>query len=253
MDSSPVVGLVVPCYNEEQRFPSSTFAAFLTERPNISLILANDGSRDGTVAVLRRLEQQFPGRVHVLDRAENRGKGETVREGMLKALDLRCGVVGFWDADLATPLEAVFDMLPVLEARPEVQMVFGARVQLLGRDIQRLPIRHYLGRVFATTVSVMLRLPIYDTQCGAKLFRASPQLAEILGQPFGSRWVFDVEIIARWIRLLRFEDARIRQSIYEFPLHRWVDVAGSKVKPHHFLVAFSDVVRIYMRYFLRER
>lgn len=244
------LSLVVPCYNEARRFPRDAFLAFLRQNTSVSLILVNDGSQDQTSAMLKELRQQMPDRVEVIDRQENRGKAETVREGILFALQqpVPADIVGFWDADLATPLEAVFDMVPVLESRPEIQMVFGARVKLLGRRIQRRAIRHYLGRIFATTVSVLLQLPIYDSQCGAKLFRYRPDLEQIFNDPFISRWVFDVEILARWIRLNGFDQKRVEQTIYEYPLKQWEDIEGSKVKPYDFLVAFGDVVRIWGRY-----
>lgn len=240
---------MVPCYNEASRFQVDKFRTFLELHPSISFVLVNDGSRDETISVLKRVQQGFEQRVYIIDRKENRGKAETVREGMLYALDHRgADIVGFWDADLATPLEAIFDMLPVLESRPEIQMVFGARVKLLGRHIHRKTARHYLGRVFATTVSTMLHLAIYDTQCGAKLFRASDRLNSICSEPFITRWVFDVELIARWIRLNQFDMKAVEASIYEYPLHAWEDVAGSKLKSTDFLKGLRDVVRIYRKY-----
>jgi hypothetical protein len=156
--------------------------------------------------------------------------------------------VGFWDADLATPLDAIADLLGILEARPDIEMVFGSRVKLLGRRVERRATRHYLGRIFATVVSNLLRMPIYDTQCGAKLFRATPLLRRALGEPFTSRWVFDVELLARFIRSSGGNADAVRRMIYEYPLHVWSDVAGSKVRPKDFLRAFMDVVKISRRY-----
>ncbi len=127
-------------------------------------------------------------------------------------------------------------------------MVFGARVRLLGRKIERRPIRHYLGRVFASLASMVLQLPIYDTQCGAKLFRVTPDLLEVLDLPFESRWIFDVEIIARFLTLHRMDTDFGKRAIYESPLHQWEDVAGSKVKMFDFVTSFWELIRIRFKY-----
>ena len=145
----------------------------------------NDGSRDATLSILQALRSRFPDRIRVLDKQPNGGKAEAVRHGMLHAIDSgACEITGFWDADLATPLAQIPDLTEVLLRDAHLTMVFGARVRLLGRNIHRQPVRHYLGRCFATTAAVLLRLPIYDTQCGAKLFRATPELREVLAAPF---------------------------------------------------------------------
>ena len=161
--------VVVPCYNEATRFPASAFREYLLHAHDIRLVFVNDGSKDGTLALLEGLGREFPDRIEVLDKKNNGGKGEAVRDGILLALKDPVDIVGFWDADLATPLIAISDLMQPLVANPCIQMVFGSRVKLMGRDIERRSTRHYLGRVFATVVSALLRLPIYDTQCGAKV------------------------------------------------------------------------------------
>ena len=99
--------------------------------------------------------------------------------------------------------------------------------------------------IFATAASLVLNLPIYDTQCGAKLFRAEAWLGEVFAERFLSRWVFDVEILARFARLHR---AEIEQLIYEYPLKQWHDVKGSKVKFSDFFRAFVDLAKIARKY-----
>jgi dolichyl-phosphate beta-glucosyltransferase len=243
--------VVVPCYNEAARFRAEAFAQFLAspESNNIRLLFVNDGSRDSTLAVLESFRQQFPERTCLLDQQPNRGKAEAVRNGMLHAIASgQARVTGFWDADLATPLAQISDFLQLLDARPDLNMVFGARVRLLGRAIHRQPIRHYLGRCFATVVSLLLKMPIYDTQCGAKLFRITPELENVLAEAFHSRWIFDVEILARFMEQERGDSARLAAEIYEFALPEWTDVAGSKVSGMDFVRAFGELATIYQRH-----
>lgn len=241
--------IVIPCYNEATRFPVDTFLAFADAHPAIRFLLVNDGSKDDTLALLQRVRKGREEQIGVLEQPVNGGKGEAVRCGVLRALDQEgCLYTGFWDADMATPLEAIEELTDVLAKRPGVAMVFGARVKLLGRRVERKAIRHYLGRIFATTVSVLLQLPIYDTQCGAKLFRVSPETRVLFAEPFCSRWVFDVEILARFIKHRRFNMDAVAAGICEFPLQEWRDVAGSKVRPKDFFRAFFDVVKIRRRY-----
>jgi glycosyltransferase involved in cell wall biosynthesis len=241
--------IVIPCYNEARRLRVADFVAYAAACPDISFLFVDDGSRDATWEVLESLRNQAGPSVHLLRKIPNGGKAEAVRDGMNHALDhLAPEIVGFWDADLATPLDAIQDLRCILVRQPSVEMVFGSRVRLLGRRIERRPVRHYLGRISATIISNVLRLPVYDTQCGAKLFRAGPELRQVLRDPFVSGWIFDVEIIARFIQLAGGDSAQIAGRIYEFPLHVWEDIAGSKVEPTAFLKSLRDVLRIRRRY-----
>ena len=286
----PLTIVVIPCYNEELRLPTSEFTAWLSREAaafNVKLLFVDDGSRDGTLKLLQRLCSAHSGRASLLALGTNQGKAEAVRRGLVQAIADGADTVGFWDSDLATPLYAVAQLAGVLHGNAQLQMIFAARVALLGRHIQRKIIRHYLGRVFATLASLTLDLAIYDTQCGAKLFRVSPELRAVVATPFLTRWVFDCEMIARYAALLasrRFPMAARRGSsfggeeaarppgaagaasasfdepgpnclegiIYEYPLDRWVDVAGSKVKSTDILRMAMGLVRIRIVYFLHE-
>jgi dolichyl-phosphate beta-glucosyltransferase len=245
----PTCLIVIPCFNEGARLQCAHFVNFVRSVEGVHILFVNDGSRDNTLELLLTMRERCEGRIHILDKKENAGKGEAVRAGMLEAIAQGYATyVGFWDADLAIPLEVLPDFVALLEGSSRWHMVFGSRVRLLGRDVVRRARRHYLGRVFASFASITLRLPIYDTQCGAKLFRVTPVLASILKETFLSRWIFDVEILARYIAFYRGSVSYLQDSIYEFPLPRWYDVAGSKVRVVDFFTAALDLYRIHNRY-----
>jgi glycosyltransferase involved in cell wall biosynthesis len=249
----PETSIVVPCFNEASRLAVEQFETFIKVHPDLRFLFVNDGSSDDTLEVLRALEGRDGAHFSVLDQQPNQGKAEAVRRGLLAAFEASPRYAGFWDADLATPLEAAPDFVALLESRPDLEMVFGSRVKLLGRSIERSAVRHYLGRVFATAASVTLGLAIYDTQCGAKLFRVSPGIEALFQEPFITKWIFDVEIIARLIQARRgTELPQAADVIYEFPLHVWHDVAGSKVKPTDFPKAIFETLRIRRNYLGRR-
>jgi glycosyltransferase involved in cell wall biosynthesis len=247
--TSPELALVVPCYNEAARLDPEEFLRFLATHPGVHLVLVDDGSLDDTGEILERMRAAAPGAVTTLRHAPRRGKAEAVRAGILEGLTQRAALVGFFDADLSTPLEAVDDFMAVLRQHPAVEFVLGSRVMLMGRDIRRKASRHYLGRAFATAVSHVLDLPVYDTQCGAKILRANAATATLFAAPFHRGWIFDVELIARYLRLpvAPGEPAR-RDRLYELVLPAWHDRPGSKLHWHDFLRAVVD-----LWYIWRER
>lgn len=239
--------IVVPCYNEEKRLRGEAFLEFLSHHPDFRFVMVNDGSRDGTLDVLRGLEAAAGGHIDVVDVQPNGGKAEAVRAGLNAALAAEPDVVGYFDADLATPLDELQRMLEVLHANAAIDIVLGSRVQLLGRRIDRNPARHYAGRVFATCASMLLALPVYDTQCGAKLFRADASLGRALARPFETDWVFDVELLGR---LMQEREAAgqtpLLEATYELPLLRWEDVKGSKVRPVDFPRALVQLGKLWV-------
>lgn len=245
----PPVTLVVPCYNEARRLDVAAFVGALDERPALRLLFVDDGSVDDTRAVLDGIAAARPARAAVLALARNGGKAGAVWAGLRHVLaDAGAGradYVGYWDADLATPLPVLADLVALLRARPACHAVLGSRVRLLGRRIERRPARHYLGRVWATAASAVLGMPVYDTQCGAKLFRVAAPLAASLDAPFLSRWAFDVELLARLRAAIGDQD--VDECFVEHPLAAWRDVAGSKLTAGAALRSGLDLARIALR------
>ncbi len=240
---SPATIVVVPCFNEALRLNVAAFEAFFAKCFDVTLLFVDDGSTDDTPLIIERLRQRHPRQVLSFRLGENVGKAEAVRRGMQLAFRRRATLAGYWDADLATPLEAIPRFRKVLLERDELQLVMGSRVALLGRDIRRRWKRHVLGRAFATAASCVLGLPVYDTQCGAKLFRVTKETAEVFRHPFASRWIFDVEILSRLIR-----GSMTAEAFYEYPLERWQEVDGSRLKSLDFLVAAIDLAGIGWRH-----
>ena len=247
-DGSRARTIVVPCFNEAARLDLQAFRDFRDDG-GTRFLFVDDGSTDDTEAVLAGLVASDPSRfgLRVLER--NSGKAEAVRSGLLAALREDPAIVGYWDADLATPLSTILPMCELLDSRPELQVVLGARVRLMGRSIERRAYRHYLGRVFATAASLILRLPVYDTQCGAKVFRNTPRLRRILEAPFRVDWTFDVELLARFLSSSGEEGVPDPQrEIYEYPLSQWHDAPGSKLRITDYPRALAELATIYWVY-----
>jgi glycosyltransferase involved in cell wall biosynthesis len=234
--------IVVPCYNEETRLDVSAFRDFVA-LGLCDLLLVDDGSTDRTRHVLEELAADSDGRIHTLGLDDNGGKAEAVRRGLLEAIARGAKVVGFLDADLSTPFSEMKHLLEE-HARSGAAVVLGARVALLGRDIDRKAWRHYLGRVFATFASNILDLTVYDTQCGAKVFTVSDGLQEALADPFLSRWAFDVELIGRLMTGGPDLAPLDVTQFLEVPLREWRDVGGSKLSVPQMSLVLGDLARI---------
>ncbi|WP_142783954.1 glycosyltransferase [Changchengzhania lutea] len=236
--------IIIPCFNEAQRINRNSFLEFSKHNSNINFLFVDDGSTDNTSIVLKELSNKS----HLLDYktlTENCGKGEAIRRGILSnngnlnTYDF----VGYMDADLSVPLEEINYLLNALRARKNIEFILSIRVGRLGAEINRNFYRHYLGRIFATFVSLLLKEPIYDSQCGAKLIHTS-HVKSLFDKPFISTWLFDVELIARWKISVKNYD----QKILEYPLNNWQEIKGSKLKLSHFLLAPIELIKIWSIY-----
>lgn len=220
--------IIIPCFNEAERLKLDEIERLL-DHAGVALVLVNDGSSDSTLTLLKEIKRKHGERVEVVDLAKNVGKGEAVRAGLNLAMQRDVDILGYMDADFATPAREILRLLEIAVAS-NTQVVMGARVLRLGSHIIRSSLRHYIGRVFATIAANLLKMEVYDTQCGAKLFKNSELLKISLQSPFLSRWVFDVELIGR----LRIGSSNLPgyalSDFVEVPLDEWVDMGGSKIR-----------------------
>ena len=241
MSVTPSVTVVVPCFNEADRMVPEEFLA-MTEHPGVSVLFVDDGSGDDTPVVLATATQGHLA-ANVLTLGENVGKAEAVRAGMRQAIASGATITGYLDADGATAPAEWLRLVGVLTST-EVDAILGSRVAMLGYVVRRRRVRHYSGRVFATLAAVALGIPVYDTQCGAKVFLVTPRLVRALDAPFRTRWAFDVELLQRLLGPASATDHTAPAVVREEPLRLWADRPGSTLSPWAALCAVVDLLRL---------
>ena len=153
----PREALTMPCFNEAERLDLSALLGLVDAGRCLRLIAVDDGSTDATPRLLRRLRDQRRDSITLIRQRTNQGKAESVRRGLREALAQGADIVGYFDADLSTPVDELLRLLTHFR-QLDCDVLLAARVALLGRHIERHAARHYLGRVFATAASLTLGL-----------------------------------------------------------------------------------------------
>ena len=242
------VVIIIPCYNEADRLDTNNFIDYLSKNTHLHFIFVDDGSTDDTNLIINQIISKFNSQVSLLINETNKGKAESVRLGVIESYKINPDYIGFLDADLAAPIGEIDNLLKIIKKDKTKEVVFASRIQLIGSEIKRKFFRHFIGRIFATCVSLLLKIQIYDTQCGAKIF--SKKICEaIFVERFISPWLFDVELFARLLNVYGME--KTIQMSYEHPVSKWIDIDGSKVKPVFFLKAPFELLKIVRHYKLR--
>ncbi len=228
------ISIIIPAYNEHSRLPDTLqrISQYLsgTEWVFYEILVVDDGSTDDTAAVAEELARTSPN-VRVLRNPGNRGKGYSVRRGMLEA-------GGEWrlfsDADLSTPIEEL-EKLWCAIAKGKDAIAIGSRAidrSLIG--VHQPGYRETMGRFFNGVMRATTGLPIADTQCGFKLFR-NDVAEEVFSRQRLERFGFDAEVL--YIAFHR------GYTIAEVPV-RWNHVEGSKVGMLNGLHAFTELAEI---------
>ena len=236
--------IVIPCFDEEKKLDYGYYVDFLHKNPEYCIYFVNDGSKDKTLDCLLEIKTDCPKQVFIINQNKNKGKAETVRNGMLQALSAgKFKYVGYFDADLSIPLEEYKEMLYIFDNK--IKVVMGSRISRLGSNIEKSLFRHIAGRFIATIISKILKLSVYDTQCGAKVFSVDI-IKPLFNEHFKSTWLFDVEIIARSIRA--YGHNRTLNLFYEYPLKKLIHKSGSKVKISYVFFIFYELLHIKIKY-----
>lgn len=220
------VGVVIPCYNEEERLSSEQFKEFAHKNLGYHLCFVNDGSTDRTLEVLEELKLSNPSHISVYDCEKNGGKAEAVRQGMLHLVkDPQLDYIGFLDADLSTDFRDFHDLVQTLE-NSDFKIVSGSRMARMGANITKESARKIISMTINFIIRKILQMPFNDTQCGAKIMRKEI-IPLVFTKPFITQWIFDVEIFIRMRK--HYGKAKAIQFICEQPLKRWIHADGSKL------------------------
>ncbi len=211
--------IIIPAYNESRRIEPTlkkVLAYVQAQGWDAEIIVVNDGSRDNTADIIRRYSQGHPS-LRLIENAGNRGKGYSVRNGMLNA---RGDVMLFSDADLSAPIEEAPKLLEAIAAGAD--MAIGSRWMRAELQTGRQSIhRQLFGRVFNLALRLVLGLNFKDTQCGFKAFNRRA-VETIFPMQKIERWGFDPELI--------FLAQKNGLRVVEVPV-QWAHEEGGSIHP----------------------
>ena len=190
-EARPALSIIIPAFNEELRLPTSLdrVGSYISDSGrSTEVLVVDDGSKDNTAQVAESYRTKIP-RLRVIPNGQNRGKGYSVRHGMLEA---RGDIVLFSDADLSAPIEEADKLIAALATN---DVAIGSRA--MDRSliaVHESAFREFAGIVFNKIVRIVLRLPFVDTQCGFKAFRRE-RCQIIFEQQRIERFGFDPELL----------------------------------------------------------
>ncbi|MEX1192811.1 MAG: glycosyltransferase [Brumimicrobium sp.] len=238
------IGIVIPCYNEAKRLKVEVFAEFALNNPHVRLHFVNDGSLDNTQEVLEELLKRSES-IFVTKMEKNKGKAMAVHHGVKTCAAYDYDYIAYLDADLSIPLDEINLLYQRMKEYESMKMAFGSRIKTLNNNIERRVFRHIFGRIIATFISNSLKVAVYDTQCGCKLFKKE-MVEPLFDKKFISPWLFDVELF--WRMIVIYGRARLPEIALEVPLRECIHINDSKVKWTHSFKTFIQLIKIHRFY-----
>ncbi|QWX84745.1 response regulator [Cellulophaga sp. HaHaR_3_176] len=239
------VGVVIPCYNEQDRLSGKEFKDFVHNNLGYHLCFVNDGSTDKTLEVLEELRKGNETKISIFNCEKNGGKAEAVRQGVLHiAKDPQLDYIGYLDADLSTDFRDFDDLVRTIE-KSDFKIVSGSRMSRMGANITKESARALISKTINLIIRSILKMPFNDTQCGAKIM--DKEIAELVfDKKFITRWLFDVEIFMRMRK--HYGREKVLQIICEQPLKRWIHADGSKLSMKDSVKIVGQLAKIAVHY-----
>ncbi|WP_289041190.1 response regulator [uncultured Zobellia sp.] len=239
------VGVIIPCYNEEDRLSGPEFKEFAHKNLGYHLCFVNDGSTDRTLEVLHELRKGHESNISVYDCEKNGGKAEAVRQGILHMIkDEQLDYLGYLDADLSTDFRDFDDLVKTIE-NSDFKIVSGSRISRMGANITKESARKIISMTINMIIQTILGMPFKDTQCGAKIM--DREIASTMfNKKFITKWLFDVEIFMRMRKHYGKEEAK--RVICEQPLKRWIHADGSKLSMKDSVKIVGQLAKIAVSY-----
>jgi len=239
------VGVVIPCYNEEERLLSEEFKEFAHKNLGYHLCFVNDGSTDNTLAVLQKLKKDNPDNISIYNCKQNGGKAEAVRQGILHLVkDQQLDYIGFLDADLSTDFRDFDDLVKTIESS-DFKIVSGSRIARMGANITKESARKVISMTINLIIQTILGMPFKDTQCGAKVMDREIA-SKMFNKKFVTKWLFDVELFMRMKKY--FGKTEVKSMICEQPLKRWIHADGSKLSMKDSVKIVGQLAKIAVHY-----
>ncbi len=239
------VGVVIPCYNEEDRLSSAIFQDFTHKNLGYHLCFVNDGSTDNTLKVLEELRKGNEDTISIYNCEKNGGKAEAVRQGILHlSKDPQLNYIGYLDADLSTDFRDFDDLVQTME-NSDFKIVSGSRISRMGANITKESARKIISMIINLIIRTILGMPFKDTQCGAKIM--DKEIAQLVfHKKFITRWLFDVEIFMRMRK--HYGKDKVQSLICEQPLKRWIHADGSKLSMKDSVKIIGQLAKIAVHY-----
>ena len=239
------VGVVIPCYNEEERLLSDQFKEFAHKNLGYHLCFVNDGSTDNTLTVLEKLKEDNPENISIYNCKQNGGKAEAVRQGILHLIkDAQLDYIGFLDADLSTDFRDFNDLVKTIESS-DFKIVSGSRIARMSADITKESARKIISLTINLIIQTILGMPFKDTQCGAKVMDREIA-SKMFNKKFVTKWLFDVELFMRMKKY--FGKTEVKSMICEQPLKRWIHADGSKLSMKDSIKIMGQLAQIAVFY-----